>query len=156
MKPEHRTSRRALTRAPVLLTLALLLAALLGLASWARADTPAVGRGTVWSAAAAANTDIFAADIQVRDAGKSSTAMRLTIAVVTTDSVVKVQLNGGSGPSAQTFALNDGTALTAGNLYTFQFGMDRTDGSGNALTCNVQCATATTVGYASLQEVQIP
>lgn len=138
------------------LTLAALLAAILFAPLALLADTPADNPGRViWSTAAAANTDIFSAESRPEDS-TPSVAYRLTIALVSTNSVVNVAMTGGSSPSTVGFDLNDGTALTAGRLYTFTFGGERADSSRNAITYNVQCETATTVGYASLQEVRIP
>lgn len=132
----------------------LALVAVLCLAPLLLADTPADNPNrVVWSTAAASDTDIFGTEAQP-EPSKPSTAYRLSIALVSTDSVVNVAVT--RGVTVQTFSLNAGTALTAGSLYTFTFGAERSDTSGTALTYNVRCATATTVGYASMQEVRIP
>lgn len=136
--------------------IALLFATMLTPLGLVLADTPADNPNrALWNTAASANTDIFSVEARP-EASTPSVAYRLTIGLVSTNSIVNVAITGGSSPSTVGFDLNDGTALTAGRLYTFTFGGERSDSSGNALTYNVQCETATTVGFASLQEVRIP
>lgn len=137
----------------------LILATLLGLgilmASRAHAEN-VISSAKTWSSAATSNTDIFAADVSPANGSKyPASAWRLTIALVGTDSVVNVQVNRtvSGTKTAQTFALNGGTALTAGNLYTFSWGAEYQDGTGT-FSYNVQAATTTTAGVAFMQEVQ--
>lgn len=106
--------------------------------------------GEAFNTAAAANTDILGADYQPSSI-RPTVALRVTIALVSTDSVVNVQVN--SGGTARNFRLNSGTALDAasssiGNLYTFSFGASST------YTYNFHCETATTVGYLLVEEIQ--
>lgn len=123
------------------------------LASAARADMTSKFRYGGTGLAAAANTDILPADLGPSDPKRPSTAFRLTIALVTTSSVVNVQVTNAS-TGAQVFHLNAGTALTAGNLYSFEWGVENSAPSAVGLLFNVQAETATTAGYISLQEVQ--
>lgn len=116
----------------------------------ALADSNPFPVGEVFNTAAAANTDILGADYQPSSA-RPTVALRLTIALVSTDSIVNVQVN--SGGTARNFRLNSGTALDAvsssvGNLYTFSFGASST------YTYNFHCETATTVGYLLVEEIQ--
>lgn len=119
----------------------------------ARADMTSKFRYAATGVTAAANTDILPSDVGPSDPRRPSTALRVTIALVSTDSVLNVQVTN-SSTGAQTFALNNGTALTAGRLYTFEFGNEDKDPDGNTLRFNLQCATATTAGFVSVQEVQ--
>lgn len=150
---------RPLRRARVVpVSLLVALMALVGIGFWAsqaRAEN-VISTAKVWSTAATANTDIFSSDVALSSGtAYPATAMRLTIALVSTDSVVNVQVNRTvSGvKTAQTFSLNGGTALTAGDLYTFTWGTEYGDGTGT-FSYNVQCATTTTAGIAFLQEVR--
>ena len=105
----------------------------------------------VFNTAALANTDIVSVDFTPASpsAGRARTgtcAYRVTIALKTTDSVVELQvIQGGVTVEAD---LNNGTALTAGRLYTFTFG------ASSACTYNLHCETATTVGYLLIEEIR--
>jgi len=74
-------------------------------------------------------------------------AYRITVALDTTDSVFNVTTVL-SGATSFTLALNNGTALTAGRLYTFSMGADRT------VTHNFTCTTTTRVAYLLVEEIR--
>ena len=68
-----------------------------------------------------------------------ATAFRVTVSLATT-SVFNVYVT--NGTTAYTQALNDGTSLTAGRLYTFTFGVSRTT-QGGVTTLTYQFRVAT-------------
>jgi len=105
---------------------------------------PAIKRAELFDSAVNANANLFTA---LRPGGGyPSTAYRVTIGIKTTDSIVNVQISDGSTTAG--LDLNDGTALTAGRLYTFTFGASAT------YTYTMQCETACTVGYLLVEEIQ--
>lgn len=78
---------------------------------------------------------------------RPSAAYRLTIALDSTDSVVNVVVSTTGGDGSYVLDLNSGTALSAGNLYTFQWGVTEN------LRYNLQVETGTTLAYLLLEEV---
>lgn len=134
--------------------IALLFAALLfaGLAGptfleHARADdTPPVKRAEIVNAAVLANADALATAI-----GPISTtptvAYQITVGLITTDSVFNVKVMK-AGSTTRTYSLNSGTALVAGQLYTFQFGAT------SSCTYNFTCTTGTTIGLLLVEEIR--
>jgi hypothetical protein len=75
-------------------------------------------------------------------------AYRITISLLNTNSVVNVEITKNS--VSKNFDLNAGTALTAGNLYTFTFGAK----GGGDYTYNLQCETSTRIGYLLIEEIR--
>lgn len=128
---------------PALLVFLLALVAGLGFAP-RHAEASVIRRYVVHNTAATSNTDIIASDFTCWS-GHESSAFRVTIALASTDSVVRVQVN--NGGTAVYGRLNGGTALTAGNLYTFSFGASA------SLTFNIQAETSTTAAYVLIEEV---
>ena len=105
-------------------------------------DASAVGN--VFNTAVLVNTDIFT---PVSPAvGLGSVAYRISIGLLLTDSIVNVQIDDGVAKTG--FDLQDGTALTAGRLYTFTWGAH------SDYSYSIQCETATTIGYCLLEEVR--
>ena len=95
----------------------LLLGLLLGITTWepyAQA-APVREAANVFSTAYNANTDILSTDYTPRRIG----LLRITV-VVGTDTVVEVQII--QGATTVEADLNSGTALTAGQAYTFTLG----------------------------------
>lgn len=127
---------------------AVLAAALLALpflVASAHADVP-YKAAQVFNTAASANTDIVSADFTPAGARAGTAAYRVSIALVTTDSIVELQVI--SGATTVEADLNSGTALTAGKIYTFTFG------ASSSLLYNIQCETATTIGYLLIEEIR--
>lgn len=150
-----------MTHRKTLMGLALFLAALFALPAGAvRAqETPAQQRVTLFDHPVTGGASICTTALTVASSNYPSTAMRLTVAIKpgSTDSVCKVVVKRGSVEFA--LPLNSNTALTAGNLYTFSWGVaeqTRNGGTDTAITWNVQFGTTTTLAYLDLQEVQIP
>lgn len=77
---------------------------------------------------------------------KTTGALRITVALNTTDSVFNVQVINASPAKTYTLKLNSGTALTAGNLYTFTIGVD------SGYTYNLTCTTTTKIAYLLVEE----
>lgn len=75
----------------------------------------------------------------------TSGAYRVTVALSGTNSVFNLQAT--SGSTTVTTAFNGGTALTAGNVYTFTVGVD------GAYTYNFTATTTTRVAYMIVDEV---
>jgi predicted alpha-1,6-mannanase (GH76 family) len=96
---------------------------------------------TFFNTAVNANTDILTTNYTP----KATSAMRLTVALADTDSIVNLNIK--SGSTTVKHDLNNGTALTVGRLYTFSFGVD------SAYSYNLQVETGTTVSYLLLEEI---
>jgi hypothetical protein len=77
---------------------------------------------------------------------KETGAFRVTVALTGVNSVFNVQVINSAGDYTYTLALNAGTALTAGNLYTFTIGVDTN------CTYNFTCTTTTTLAYFAVDE----
>jgi len=87
-----------------------------------------------------ANTDILSTDLTP---DRTVSAYRITVSC-DTGTVFNVMVDDGRSAGAVAYALNGGTALTAGALYTFVFGVTATDDglkAGTACTYNFQVET---------------
>lgn len=111
----------------------------------------------VWNTAAPTSTNILSRDLvpttTAAAAGVNAydCTYRVTIALVTTNSVLNLHVKRLSDSSMQDFALTPeqgtSTTLTAGNLYSFRFGGVST------FTYNLRVVTATTVGYCTVERL---
>jgi len=93
-------------------------------------------------------TDLLPADIdQVGNKDDQAAAFRVTVGIKPggTDSIFSVQIS--DGATDILFALNSGTALVAGNLYTF------THGTRGDHQYNYQFADITDIGVFYVEEV---
>ena len=102
---------------------------------------------SLFDTAVSSNADICTASLTPKTPG--TLAYRITLGLTTTNSVVNVEVTGPTGASLN-FDLNSGTALTAGNLYTFTFGAK----GGGDYSYNLQCETTTRVGYLLIEEIR--
>ena len=100
--------------------------------------------GNVFNPAVSVNTDIFTPVSPA--AGLGSVAYRLSIGLLLTDSIVNIQIDDSSTKTG--FDIQNGTALTAGILYTFTWG------AYSDYAYSIQCETATTIGYCLLEEIR--
>lgn len=117
----------------------LVVAALL---SPARSEPPAIGKTLVTDLPQASAANVLTNSLAVyRDASR----LHGSIAFVSTDSTLTVQIVK-SGATTRTYALNGGTAYTAGVLYTFSFDAHKD------CTYNFQLGTTSTVGYLHVSE----
>ncbi len=114
------------------------------LSGYAWADLPPSPKGQAYDTAVTANTDILAADA----ASQQPTAYRITIAIKdgATDSITNLVYNDGSTDIV--LALNSGTALSAGQLYTF------TAGCSKDWTLNIQTEDNTTIGVLLIEAIR--
>ena len=97
------------------------------------------------------NTDILSSDVTV----KEGCALKVTVAL-TTGSVFNVVCS--DGTTEHTWGLNASTALNAGDLYTFTFGMapfETNSASDNALLVNFQVETDGVIELLIVQEAQL-
>lgn len=111
----------------------------------------------VWSTAVGTGANILARDlIPTTNAAASGInaydcSYRVTIALVSTSSVVNLHVTRVSDSATQDFAITPeqgtSTTLTAGNLYSFRFGGVST------FKYNLRVATATTVGYCVVERL---
>jgi hypothetical protein len=117
---------------------------------YARADTPALARGTVWDTATLADANVFATALVPSDiSALPNVAFRMTIALASTDSIVDLRVEKVSGAGTErSLALNGGAALVAGQVYTFVFSAAAT------FNYNIRCRTGTTVAYLVIEEIQ--
>lgn len=90
-----------------------------------------------------ATADILTSSITPK---RESSALRITVALDTTDSVFNVTTTDTANSTTYTLDLNSGTALTAGNLYTFTVGCRRD------CTYNFQVETGTNIAYLVVDE----
>lgn len=86
--------------------------------------------------------------------GTRSSCYRITVELSSGDSVFNVRVTRASDSKTITMALNSGTALTAGNVYTFVVGITQSDQTGSALTFNFSATSATRIGFLLVEEVQ--
>lgn len=137
-------SERAKNRSLAALFLALCLALPVGLGVRSASAAPEPSTiANVFNTAVNANTNVFPA--KTPTANRGSVAYRLTICLTSTDSIVNVQISDGT---AFGFDLNDGTALTAGRMYTFTWGAH------SDYSYSIQYETGTTTGYLLLEEIR--
>lgn len=137
----------------LVVALAAALALSAGLAP-ARAETPAMARGTIWDHPVTAGAAIFTSSITTL---KPSSALRLTVGIESgqTDSTLVLRVS--DGTTTRDLVLNSATALTAGSLYTFTIGVSRVSSNGAAaLTYNFETGSSTVLAYFDVQEVQFP
>lgn len=120
------------------------------LATVGRADTPAINRVEVFDDQFASAAAINTTAITCRDTSHPSTALRITIGLSGTNSTVGVKVAAASGTPATTYTLllNGGTALGAGELYTFTLGVSST------YTYQIILTTGSTVAYCLVEEIQ--
>lgn len=128
---------------------------LVGLFAWpvyqAQASTPAVQESVLFNDAATADTDLFGADLRPPES-HPVLAYRITISVVSTNTVVNWVTT--SGATELVEDLNGGTALTAGNIYTFVLGGARTSTASEALSYNMRVETTTTIGRLQVDRIE--
>lgn len=110
-------------------------------------QSPPNYRAEVFNTAATQNVDILGTALSVYAASGQSrvTCFRVTVSLVTTDSVLNVTAT--KNATTITKKLNGGTALTAGVDYTLYF--DAVSGT----TYNLQVATSTTIGTMIVVEI---
>jgi len=116
-------------------------------------DRPAIKRGVIWDQAATGGASILTNAVVVTP---GTSALRLTIALSGTNSVVGLLVTETGSGSTALVSLNDATALTAGNMYGFSVGVSGGGGSGSppAFTYNVQTTSTTHVDYLVIDEVK--
>ena len=117
----------------------------LGVTLQARADKPVLPKAFVYDLAATSNANVLTSSLTT---SQGTSALRITIGLTGTDSIVELRTIRNSDSVTIDFDLNDGTALTAGRIYTF------TVGAANAASFNIQCETTTRVGVLIIDEVQ--
>lgn len=110
----------------------------------AQAAPAAVKRGLLYDMPVSDGANVFSDNLTHSVKGVS-TAFRITVAVSGTDSTLIVRLDGSQ--TDYNLVLNNGTALTAGNLYTFTLGVEA------SLGYNIRVGTATTLAYLLIEEV---
>jgi len=95
------------------------------------------------------NTNIFTTSITPV---YPASALRVTVCLATT-SVFNVRVT--DGTTAFTMSLNSGATLTAGNLYTFAFGVHQKSNASPPLTLtyNFQVATTGVINFIMVEEV---
>ena len=132
----------------------LVLAALLLAGGLAFASGPPTSEVVdVWSTAKGTSTNILSRDLKpgTSAAGSGQNAYdctyRITIALVTTSAVLNMHVTQLSDSSTQDFAMNSGTSLTAGNLYSFTFGATA------PFSYNFRVGTATTIGICTVERL---
>lgn len=131
-------------KASILGRVALAAFALLITAGLALADTrDPLRKGVIFDDDFSSAAAIFSEAIST---AKTTGALRITVALTGTDSVFNLQVILASPAKTYTLALNDGTALVAGRLYTFTVGVDE------GYTYNFTCTTGTRVAYLLVEE----
>lgn len=157
-------TRRGITAAQVLVAMLLALGALLAVARFARADTPALQAFAVHDIGATSGAAIITATasnpygLRPRDASKPIVQYWCQVQIdpdasgsVLNSTLYNEDGNGKAGP-----VLN-GATLTPGVIYTFGLGAARTAGnSGKALYVNFSAGTTTRFSQFIIMEVQIP
>lgn len=140
-------SRPILSRAILVLALCLMLGVGI-VAKHATAADP-IRRARVFDTAVTGAAPIVTGSITTKST-LTSGAYRITVALSGTNSVFNLQVIGAStepgGARTVTTAFNGGTALTAGQIYTFTVGADR------QWTYNFTCTTTTRVAYLLVDE----
>lgn len=86
--------------------------------------------------------------------GTRSSCYRITVELSSGDSVFNMRVTRASDSKTITMGLNGGTALTAGNVYTFTVGITQSEQTGSALTYNFSATSATRIGFLLVEEVQ--
>lgn len=119
-----------------------------GLMRLSRAEDP-IRRGRVFDTSVSGTAAIFTSALTTKST-LTSGAYRVTVALSSTNSVFNLQVIGAStepgGARTVTTAMNGGTALTAGQVYTFVVGVD------SRWTYNFTCTTSTRVAYLLVDE----
>lgn len=109
----------------------------------ASADTPAIKEFEAFDIPCASNADICTTSLTpstrggISDASHPNVAYRMSVGITpgSSDSIVELRIT--SGSVSFDFDFNNGTALTAGRLYTFTFAGSST------YAYNLQCETET-------------
>ena len=131
------------------LFLALVLLPLVALA----AGPPTTEAVDVWSTGKGTSSNILSRDLTPSTTAAAAgvnaydCTYRVTIALVTTNSILDLHVTRTSDSSTQDFKLNTGTTLTAGVLYPFTFGAVA------GYTYNLRVETATTIGYCVVERL---
>lgn len=141
------TQRRRAAFAFVAMALAVAMCLTLWPSRNAKAAPPnPIRAGLIFNTAKTQNTNVFSTSLAPTTSSfRDSAAFRVTICLVSTNSVVNVQIS--DGQNTVTPDLNSGTALTAGVLYTFSFAVPE------GYTLNFQVETSTTIGLLLVEEV---
>lgn len=117
----------------------------LGLFRSAKADVAPLCEKAIWDLGVSSGADVLTSSITpttavaVSSPNTPTITYRVTVALRATDSILYLRMTK-SGGGSYNYALNGGTALTAGNLYSFLVPANQT------FTYNVRVGTSTTLG----------
>ncbi len=137
-------SNQRVTLAGTLAALLLFCGLGLLLSPQALAGRPAISRLAISDLPVASGADVSTSAITVK---QDSGALRITVGLADTDSTLLVRATDSSG-SPVNLTLNNGTALTAGNVYTF------TVGCHSEWTYDFRVGTTTHLAYLVVDEVR--
>lgn len=127
--------------------------AIMGLVATAvptEAEAAVVRQDALFHTAKTTAQDIFSTSFSSYS-GYPSTALRITVVLESTNAVLNFRAT--DGTDTVVGALNNGTALTAGQVYTFVLGLAATKDGTTALSYNFRIGTNTTIGYMLVEQV---
>jgi hypothetical protein len=114
----------------------------------AQSDAAVVPLGALWNTASTnASVNLFTTNLKTT---RATSVIRIGVVV---GSSVTLSIKETNGTQTFTSALNGGTALTAGALYTFVWEARNSDGAGNAVTFNFVMGGTSTVPILRVTEV---
>lgn len=114
------------------------------------AEAAVIRQDCLFHTAKTTTQDIFSTSFSSYT-GYPTTALRITVVLESTNAVLNFRAT--DGTNTVTGALNNGTALTAGQVYTFVVGLAATKDGTTALSYNFRIATNTTIGYMLVEQV---